>query len=588
MGGGEDGGVGMRGKALKLKSILILFMAGFIFAALGISGGISFRMFEGAMVDKIGDSRADVLSQISEKISGIKMSMDLLSDLYFYNENLTALYKKEGYSWEDRRRIRENFERIEELSAMTSTVMEMDFYYAFLMENGYCYSSNPGAEGSLEDYKDRIWFPDVLDKGECLISTHKNGEGRDVVSIARSLRDETGAFAGLFLFHIYEENFSQVYQGLSAENNIYIVDRNGNIVSHRDKNLLGIRFYDMELLGTIFQGENSVIIEKMQKEYLFSIVQNEELDWILAEEIPMELLLDDVKEIKMRMIGTGLVLFAAGLLVCVYIAHRTTSPLGELVQELTYVGRSEDATQSFAIRGWSEIHRICEECNYMMGRIRSLVTEIKESERRKRAAEMGFLQAQMSPHFLYNTLFSIRCLVDMGDKGKAIGIIDAFTSILKYILSYKSEFADVSQEIKFLEDYAVLQKYRYGDQFHLEIVCGEELYQKKILRMILEPLIENSLFHGLSDKKDEIHVAVIFEIREGDMVITVQDDGAGFTDENYRHLNQKLRGNEQSNMIGMNNIRDRIKTTFGKRYGLSIDMNYTQGAKIIVKIPVIE
>lgn len=224
----------------------------------------------------------------------------------------------------------------------------------------------------------------------------------------------------------------------------------------------------------------------------------------------------------------------------------------------------------------------------MMGRIRSLVTEIKESERRKRAAEMGFLQAQMSPHFLYNTLFSIRCLVDMGDKGKAIGIIDAFTSILKYILSYKSEFADVSQEIKFLEDYAVLQKYRYGDQFHLEIVCGEELYQKKILRMILEPLIENSLFHGLSDKKDEIHVAVIFEIREGDMVITVQDDGAGFTDENYRHLNQKLRGNEQSNMIGMNNIRDRIKTTFGKRYGLSIDMNYTQGAKIIVKIPVIE
>lgn len=149
----------MRGKALKLKSILILFMAGFIFAALGISGGISFRMFEGAMVDKIGDSRADVLSQISEKISGIKMSMDLLSDLYFYNENLTGLYKREGYSWEDRRRIRENFERIEELSAMTSTVMEMDFYYAFLMENGYCYSSNPGAEGSLEDYKDRIWFP---------------------------------------------------------------------------------------------------------------------------------------------------------------------------------------------------------------------------------------------------------------------------------------------------------------------------------------------------------------------------------------------------------------------------------------------
>lgn len=579
----------MKRGALKLKTILILFTAILIFATLGVSGVISFRMFEHSMVDKIGDSRADVLSQISEKISGIKMNMDLLSNLYFYNENMTSLYDAEGYGEEEQQKIHENFKRIEELSAMTSAATEVDFYYTFIIENGYCYSSNPkAAHYSLEDYKNQIWFPDVLEKGESWISTHKNEEDRDVVSIVRSLKDENGAFIGLFLFNIYEENFSQAYQGLAEENNIYIVDMSGNIVSHRDKNLLGIRFYDMDLLDTMFQGDNSIIIEKTQKEYLFSIVRNQELNWILAEEIPMDLLLDDVKDIQMRMIWAGIILFALGLVICIYIAQKTTYPLKELVHELTNVGRSEETDQTFAIRGWSEIHCICEECNYMMRRIRSLVTEIKESEKKKRVAEMGFLQAQMSPHFLYNTLFSIRCLVDMGDKHKAIGIIDAFTSILKYILSYKNEFADISQEIKFLEDYGVLQKYRYGDQFHLKIVCGEDLYSKKIPRMILEPLIENSLFHGLSEEKDHIHVTVLFEIWEGDMVITVIDDGVGFTEEDYMHLNQKLRGKEQSNMIGMNNIRDRIKTTFGKRYGLSIDMNYTQGAKIIVKIPVID
>lgn len=579
----------MKRGALKLKTILILFTAVLIFATLGISGVISFRMFERSMVDKIGDSRADVLSQISEKLSGIKMNMDLLSNLYFYNENMTSLYEAEGYGEEEQQKIQENFKRIEELSAMTSAATEMEFYYTFLMENGYCYSSNPKAAlYSLEDYKNQIWFPDVLEKGESWISTHKNEEHRDVVSIARSMEDKNGAFIGLFLFNIYEENLSQAYQGLAEENNIYIVDMSGNIVSHRDKNLLGIRFYDMDLLDTMFQGDNSITIEKTQKEYLFSIVRNQELNWILAEEIPLDLLLDDVKDIQMRMIWAGIIIFALGLVICIYIAQKTTYPLKELVHELTNVGRSEETDQTFAIRGWSEIHRICEECNYMMGRIRSLVTEIKESEKKKRVAEMGFLQAQMSPHFLYNTLFSIRCLVDMEDKQKAIGIIDAFTSILKYILSYKNEFADISQEIKFLEDYGVLQKYRYGDQFHLKIICGQELYSKKIPRMILEPLIENSLFHGLSDEKDHIHVTVLFEIIEGDMVITVIDDGVGFTDEDYMHLNQKLRGKEQSNMIGMNNIRDRIKTTFGKRYGLSIDMNYTQGAKIIIKIPVID
>ena len=146
----------------------------------------------------------------------------------------------------------------------------------------------------------------------------------------------------------------------------------------------------------------------------------------------MELLLSDVNDIQLRMIGVGAGLFIAGLLICVYISWKTTKPLGELVHELENVGKSEDETQKFEIRGWDEIHRICEECNYMTRRIRSLVTAIKESEKKKRAAEMGFLQSQMSPHFLYNTLFSIRCLVDMGDRARAIRIIDAFTSILKY------------------------------------------------------------------------------------------------------------------------------------------------------------
>ena len=527
----------MRKKPLKLKTILILFTGVLIVATLGVSGVISFRMFEKSMVGKIGNSRVDVLSQISEKVSAIKLNADLLSNLYFYNENITKLYHPEGYTEEEKQKIEDNFKQIEELSAMTSAVTEMDFYYVFSMENGYSYTSNPQETVyALEYYENQIWFPDVLENGECWISTHKNGESKDVISIARSLKDQKGDFIGLFLFNIYEKSFSEVYQMLAEENDIYIVDASGNIASHRNKDLLGIRFYDMELLGTMFQEESSIIIEKMQKKYLFSIVNNPELNWILAEEIPLDLLLDDVKSIQEKMIFAGALIFVLGMGICFYIAKKTTRPLGELVHELENVGKSEETNQKFEITGWSEINKICEECNYMTDRIHSLVTEIKETEKKKRVAEMGFLQSQMSPHFLYNTLFSIRCLVDMGDKQKAIGIIDAFTSILKYILSYKSEFVDISQEIKFLEDYAVLQKYRYGEQFSLKIVCDPELYQKKMLRMILEPLVENSLFHGMGDKQEQIHVIVTFQILDGDMVITVTDDGVGFTDENCMRL----------------------------------------------------
>ena len=579
----------MKRRSLKLKTILISFTAALICTTLLLSGILSFRMFENSMIKKIGDSRVDVLSQISEKISAVKVNAESLSNLFYYNENITDFYQTDGYSQEDEQAVLENFRRIEELSAMTSAVTEMEFYYTFLMENGFCYSSNPADYTSrLEDYTGQLWFPEVEEYGERWIPTHRDVEGKQVISIARSLKDADGNFIGLFLFHIYEDTFSQTYQNLLNENSIYIVDAEGNIVSHKDKELLGIRFYDMDLLGRLFQKDSSISIQKSQREYLFSIVRNSELNWILAEEIPMELLLSDVNNIQIRMIGIGAGLFLIGLLVCIYIAFKTTKPLGELVHELEHVGKSGEEEQKFEIRGWDEIHRICEECNYMTRRIHSLVTEIKESERKKRAAEMGFLQSQMSPHFLYNTLFSIRCLVDMGAKERAIGIIDAFTSILKYILSYKSEFVDISQEIKFLEDYAVLQKYRYGDQFSLQINCAPELYQKKMVRMILEPLVENSLFHGLGDGVEKISVVVEFKIENGDLLVTVTNDGVGFTDENCMRLNKKLRENEQSNMIGMNNIRNLLKEMFGKKYGLSIDMNYTKGARTIVKIPVLE
>ena len=575
-------------KQIKLQSILILFTTSLVLATLLCNGILSFRMFEKVMLDKIGNSRVDVLTQVSEKLTGIKSNAELLSNLYYYNENLTDLYRPEGYTPEEEIQITERFRQLEEISYTTAAVAEIDFYYTFLMENGYVYSSGKGETESLADCKRQLWFPDVEENGQTWVSTRKDAEGSSVVSIARALKDSEHRFIGLFLFNIYEDNFSAIYQGLSERNDIYIVDGSGSIVSHKNKDLLGIRFYDMERLESMFEGKSSIITEKTQKKYLFSIVRNPEMNWILAEEISQELLLDDVRNIEYRMVGVGTVIFLAGILICVYISRETIKPLGKLMYELENVGKTEDLEQEFTVHGWEEINKICEECNYMLRRIRSLVAEIKESEKKKRRAEMGFLQSQMSPHFLYNTLFSIRCLVDMGEKTKAIGIIDAFTSIMKYILSYKTEFVEVAQELKFLEDYAVLQRYRYGEQFCLELVCNPDLYQKKILRMILEPLVENSLFHGLSDEKEQIHVVVKFEIVNQDMMITITDDGVGFTDENCRKLNQKMRENRQSNMIGMNNIRDRLKTTFGEHYGLSIDINYTDGARVLVKMPVIE
>lgn len=210
-------------KPLKLKTILILFMTIVVFVALGVSGYISFQLFEESMVENIGESRVDVLSQISEKVSAVKSNAELLSNLYYYNANLSEIYHGEEYSEEEQKQIEDNFARVEELSAVSSGITELKFYYTFLVNNGYVYSTNPGASYSLQEYESRIWFPEVLEKREKWISTYKDGEGKDVISIARNLKDREGNYIGLFLFNLYEENLSRVYRSLTDANDIYIV-----------------------------------------------------------------------------------------------------------------------------------------------------------------------------------------------------------------------------------------------------------------------------------------------------------------------------------------------------------------------------
>ena len=575
----------------KLKTILVFVAAILIVLTLGISGLISFNMFEALVVKKIYNSRVDVLSQISEKITTINSNAEMISNMYFYNSVFDEKNIDRVFTEEEKCEIEKRFVELEGLNIMTHATTGLDFYYEVYMNNGYIYSSLDNTKikyNRMAEFRNELWFSRLKEDSNIWTSTSYDYNGDPVVSNVRAIKDNDGEIIGLFMFNVYEENFRRQYNTLTSEERIYVVDKDGTIISHMNDNMIGIRFYDMDIMHMMFDEKNYNIIKKNGEDYLFSIYENNDVGWIIVEETPMKFLLDDINLIRLRMILMGFAVFICGMLVFLYIAKKTTKPLDDLVGELEKVARSEESYQEFKVKGWYEVDRISNECNYMNTRIYSLVEKIKDSEKKKRVAEMGFMQSQMSPHFLYNTLFSIRCLVDMEDKKGAIGIIDAFTSILKYILSYKSEFVDVSQEIKFLEDYAILQKYRYGEQFKLKINCPEELYQKKMLRMILEPLVENSIFHGMDEELESIYVNIDFAIKDSDMLITVTDNGVGFTEENFAELGKRMRENKQSNMIGMNNIRERIKMNFGENYTLSIDTSYEEGARVIVKIPVIE
>ncbi|MFI3213337.1 MAG: histidine kinase [Eubacteriales bacterium] len=552
------------------------------------------------MTRKIAESRRDVLIQVSDDVINIRENAESNFELYWYNCFVSLQYIESEYE------LVERFLNIGTMFYKTNDMSNDNYEYVFVLDSGFSYASNGNHEAySLEEYRREVWYLDLLENTDRAIwvSTYEDdaNEGDYIISLVRPMLDEEDHIVGLFLLNISEEVIYNTYANIIGDNEIYIIDKEGRIFSHSNKDMLGILFYDMDTFNSMFEDEETgnyneyQIIAKSGEDVLFSKLTPDGQEWTFVEEIPLNIVLADVTRLTNSLKICAVISVFIALVAIFLISHYMTKPLKELVKQLELVGRDTSDETHFHVTGWEEVHKICDECNFMDQRIRNLIFEVQESERDKSKAELGFLQAQMSPHFMYNTLFSIKCLVDMDDKEGAIDTLNSFTAILKYILSYSSEYVTVSEEIVLLEDYVKLQKVLYGDRFDLEIHCHPDLYNKNILRMIIQPLVENSLQHGIAGDKSQVIVDVTFQIELEQLCIYVVDDGVGFNNYNLEKLYKKVdkivdkieesKEHASSNLIGLNNIRQRIKKRYGEEYGIFIDSNYEDGARIIVKLP---
>lgn len=577
-----------------LRSVLILCFSTLIVLVIGFISLYSTYFFTESMTSKIAESRLDVLTQVSDKVLNIQENAETNFDLYWYNcfTNMKYVVNEDE--------LVERFVEIGILFYTTDGLNNEDYEYVFVLDTGFSYSSNRDHDSySFEDYQNEEWYSDVENNlnDAIWVSAYQNysEEGEYIISLVRPMVDE-GKITGLFLLNIREDTIYETYESVIADNDIYILDNSGNVFSHSDKEMLGNTYNDMSEINSSLDDtaatlqKNYKIIEKDGEDVLFSTLSSSQQGWIFVEEIPLSIVLADVTSLTNSLWVCAVLGVFLALLAIFLISHYTTKPLKELVTQLEMVGRdTEDETQ-FYVKGWEEINKICDECNFMDQRIRKLIYDVQETERDKSRIELGFLQAQMSPHFMYNTLFSIKCLVDMDDKQGAIDTLNAFTAILKYILSYKTDYVTISEEIELLEDYVKLQKVLYGDKFSVNIQCETELYDKKILRMIVQPLVENSLQHGVAGDKDKVRVDVSFQLSDEGLYIKIVDDGVGFDNHNLERLYKKVdkvddTTKKNSNMIGLNNIRQRIKKRYRGEYGVFIDSEYENGAKIVVKLP---
>ena len=228
--------------------------------------------------------------------------------------------------------------------------------------------------------------------------------------------------------------------------------------------------------------------------------------------------------------------------------------------------------------------------NIMIGKIKELLdSKIKEQENLKRA-ELRALQAQINPHFLYNTLDTIIWMAESKKTDQVVEIVSALSNFFRISLSKGMDWITISEEVERIRSYLTIQKMRYHDILDFKIEVDDDVAENTILKLILQPLVENALYHGIKNKRQGGTISVRARRNgEDEVLLEVKDDGIGFTAEKLTQLRAELEDDagdiKLESGFGIGNVNKRIRLYYGKPYGLSIQSEYTTGTCVTLVIP---
>lgn len=572
--------------------LLIVLISTSIFLVLVVAF-MGFKTFERTLVSEIGNNRSDVLSQVGDRVKQVKNNTYLISNLYYY-DTTTQRYIKELAVKDDERMRSELCSHLDVLTAQFKKSLyegNMDYNVILCLENGGGYSSAPVSEGY--DYmspQTKIWYKDMLfAKGDIIdVASYREKKGdRSYFCAARAVFDDQGQTVAYLMITVNERQIYNMYEHIiPGDGTIYIVDQEGTVISSNNEKLNGFNFFNMRNLDRLFGNEVYTITRMRNEKILFTKYFEEASGFTVLEEIKLVSLLAPIRRVRFQIILIALASISAAVICCRRLADHTTRPISMLCDFIQQVDEDNLDKQS-EVRGYTEINILSQKLNFMLIKMKTLMEGIKQKEQQKRKLELSFLQAQINPHFMYNTLFSVKCMVDMNRNEEASNMLVSFIQLLRSTLSNPDEFVTISQEFAVLKQYVEIQKFRYDNIFDVIFECDEQAEDKKIPKLLIQPLLENAIFHGVELRKGDGLIVITARRKDGDMEVTVEDNGIGISREVIEKINRGERTGEKAH-VGIVNVKERIQLNFGASYGMKIESTQWEGTRIILTFPAID
>lgn len=578
-------------KNLNLRYQLILSYIPIFIISLLIINLVSYYLMANTLKNNSREFVNETAKIISRDITKNLNQYDEISSSIAFDENLSGLLSGEinDYNYF----IKSNKVK-QKLYYFTQNSKDIKSIFIYPINRSAVIRSNSNIIYNDMNYNDNELFKSLASNAETKVwetsaVAGSDPEGGNYLYFLRAIPN-FGTSNGLIQMQIREKSIFDIYKDSSfgKDSTIFIIDENGYVVSHPDKKKISTRI-ETSQIQKINQNSGSFTTEIDGKNYMIVYNAIASSKWTLIATIPM----DYIQSNNKWLLNTNLIIIMISLifviLISVWVSSKIASPLERVGKAMKQLEKGD-----FEVRldydSDNEMGKIYKRYNAMAVEIKNLMEVIRKEEKKKKEAYIKVLQAQIKPHFLYNTLFTIKCLASIKKQPQIEELLDSLIKLLMASISKGGEFVGVYEEIDYIKNFALIQKYRFEDKFKVIFDISSEIQDYIVPKLILQPIIENSIIHGMDGEISFIEVNIEGRVEGEDIVFRIRDNGKGIDADKINMMLQVSESNNKSgfNGMGIKNVNERIKLYFGEQYGLYYLSNIENGTEVIMRLPVIK
>ena len=568
-------------------TIFIYFTVTALAAGLLITFSL-YQRLSGQVTAMVQDENQRLIGQVARSVESYLRTIMKLSDSLYYGAVKNADLSSESVGSELTLLYDNNKDNVDNI--------------ALFSEDGMLVEAVPAARLKPNlDVTGEPWFRDALEKTENqhfslphvqYIFDNNENQYRWVISLSRAveLTSGTSTAQGILLVDISYSSLEQLFDGVTAGKGgyVYLISSDGELLYHPKMQLIDSgRMQENNVAAAAYKDGNHM--EEFDGSSRFVTIKSiGYTGWKVVGVTPENVVtLNTIKTRLFIVFIIALILFILALINS-YISSRITNPIKELEKS---VGILEEGNLDVPVYagGSYEIQHLGKSIGDMAAQIRLLMKDIVTEHEAKRKQEFDTLQSQINPHFLYNTLDIIVWMIENEQKAEAVKAVTALARFFRISLSKGKSIITVRDELEHVRNYLMIQHMRFKNKFTYEIQAEDGVLELASLKLMLQPLVENAIYHGMEfmDGDGEILLKVWKE--EGDLYFSVIDNGLGMTEEQVGNLftGASHLDSKRGSGIGVKNVNERIKLYFGEKYGLSIESEPDEGTTVKIHLPVV-